>query len=85
MDVNQSTIEWDANTPHAEKFGFRGKFAYKVYGDGNLHQLVAKDPLKGSATIKATIKKYSVKKWEIGFGLLTETRRNQKCSGGWDD
>jgi len=67
-------IEWDANTPHADKFAFRDNFVCKVYGDG-YHQLVAKAPLDRSTTIKATIKQYNG--WgEIGFGLLTESRRN---------
>jgi hypothetical protein len=78
----KSAIEWDANTPHAEKFGFRGNFVCKVYGR-DLYQLVAKDHLpKGSTTIKATIKKYGDKYSRIAFGLLTESRRNEVYSGG---
>jgi len=53
-----------------------------VYGD-DFHQLVAKDHLpKGSITIKATIKKYSHEYGGICFGLLTNSRRNEKDSGG---
>jgi len=55
-----------------------------VYGD-ELHQLVAKDHLpKGSTTIKIIIKKYG-QNGGIGFGLLTESRRNKCYSGGWLD
>jgi hypothetical protein len=82
VNIKNSTIQWDANTPHADKFAFRGGFASKVYG--NCHQLVAKDHLpKGSTTIKATIKQYGKSgriRW-IGFGVLTESRRNVSCSG----
>jgi len=78
VNIKNSTIQWDANTPHADKFAFRGGFASKVYGYG--HQLVAKDHLpKGSTTIKATIKRY---REGIAFGLLTESRRNEVWSGG---
>jgi len=59
MDNSTNMLEWDANTPHADKFAFRGNFVTKVYGAGYYHQLKAKDPLsKGSTLIKATIKKY---------------------------
>jgi len=79
-------VEWDTNTRYADKFAFKGNFVYKVYGN-NYHQLVAKDPLKGSTTIKATIKKYSDIGFygEIAFGLFTESRRNALWSGGYGD
>jgi len=77
----KSAIEWDANTPHAKEFAFRGGFVSKVYGN-DCHQLVAKDHLpKGSTTIKATIKQYG-ENGDIAFGLITESRRNQQWSGG---
>jgi len=72
---DNSTIEWDTNTLHANKFGFGGNFVYKVYSDGNLHQFVGKAPLKRSTTIKATIKKYGG--WgSIVLGFLTESKTN---------
>jgi len=77
--MHKSAIKWDANTPHADNFAFKGNFVCKVYDD-RLHQLVAKHPLKGSVTIKATMKKYSGQ-YATAFGLLTERRRNEQCSG----
>jgi hypothetical protein len=73
MGSKNSAIEWDANTPHTKKFVFDGNFVCKVYGDA-YHQLIA--PLKGSATMKLTIKKYGSQYDAIAFGLLTENRRN---------
>jgi hypothetical protein len=67
-------FEWDANRLNAGKFAFRGNFVSKLYGD-DLDQLLTKDPLTRSITIKATIKKYGGYE-EIGIGLLTESRRN---------
>jgi len=74
-----TSISWDRSTPHADKFAIKGNTITKI--SGGLYQLVGSDPLpKGSTTIKATIKKYGG--WgEIGFGLLTESRRNEQWSG----
>jgi len=38
------TIEWDADTLHANKFAFVSNFISKVYGS-DYDQLIAKDPL----------------------------------------
>jgi len=69
---------WDKSTPHADKFAIKGNTITKVKGDGwNFYQLVGSDHLsKGSTTIKATIKQYGNEDGAIGFGLLTESRRN---------
>jgi len=75
MQNKLAMLEWDANTPYTERFAFRGNFASKVYGDSK-YQLVGKDPLNGSTTIK----KYGGERM-IGFGLLTESMRNNHCSG----
>jgi len=67
--------------PHANKFAFRDNFVSKVYGD-DWHQLVAKAPLKESTVIKANIKKYGSGGFRgIAFGLLTQSKKNELCSG----
>jgi len=78
MEADNSAIfEWDAKTPHADKFAFRENFVCKVYGS-RYHQLVGKDPLERFTTIKATIKKYGSGRYDdvICFGLLTESTKN---------
>jgi hypothetical protein len=77
-------FQWDTSTPHANRFALRDNFVGKVYSVGH-HQVVGKDPLpKGLTTIKATIKSYAGK-WEIAFGVLTESLKNAHYSGGYED
>jgi len=74
---------WDKSTPHAYKFAIKGNTITMIKGDDrDWYQLVGSDHLpKGSTTIKATIKQYRGG-YSIAFGLLTESRRNERCSGG---
>jgi len=68
-------LKWDTTTSYANNFAIQNNTIRRVSGDKNFYQLVGSDPLKGSITIKATIKNYGGD-CAIGFGLLTESRRN---------
>jgi len=75
-------IKWDMTTLHAKKYTIEGNTITKIDDGDWWYQLVGSDPLpKGLTTLKATIKKYGSKYEQIGFGLLTESRRNEEYSG----
>jgi len=83
LAAKQKLLWWDTNNPHADRFAIQGNTTTmaKEGDEYKWYQLVGSDPLpKGSSVIKATIKKYGGI-WQIGVGLLTESRKNLRCSG----